>query len=122
MNDSNVKMSLQSGYVLVERPSGYEIVMETHVAEGQRLADFCKEVGCKKVLITGKDTKVDLEGLDLYDLGKELAQHHLQIAVVEIHDASEENVFFFQNVSTNRGGPINFFNTEEKAKEWLGVS
>lgn len=115
-------MSLQPGYVLVERPLGYEVSLDSHSAEIQRLADFCSDSDRKKVLITGRDTKVNLEPMDLYDLCREVAQHHLQIAMVEIHNASEEDVFFFQNVSNNRGGPLNFFDTEEEAKEWLGVS
>lgn len=72
--------------------------------------------------MTGKGTRVDLNALDIYELGEIIARHHLQIALVENHDAAEEDVSFLQYVSGNRGCPLRFFDTEEEAQKWLGVS
>lgn len=60
--------------------------------------------------------------IEIYDLGHEIAKLGLQIAIVELHDALTENVEFLEDVVTNRGGPIQFFNNEQDAKDWLGIS
>jgi hypothetical protein len=65
---------------------------------------------------------VYLAAFDIYDLGKDIAETDLQLAMVESHDASAEQVEFLENVAVNRGGSIQFFDTEEEAKSWLGVT
>ena len=71
------------------------------------------------MLLRGPKTNVDLSTLVLYDLGEQIARSRLQIAVVESHDASEEDETFLETVVFNRGGPLQFFETEEEAKDWL---
>ncbi len=122
MGKSDYKMSVQAGYVLVERPEDYEVVANELPAMLTDLSAFCKETNCQKVLVLGPKTKVDLALLDIYDLGSEIANLQLQIAMLESHNASDEDVSFLENVVANRGGPIRFFDTENEAKEWLGVS
>ena len=58
----------------------------------------------------------------VFELGREIAKSGLRIAVVESHDAPNENVRFLENVATNRGGPIQFFDNEQHAKDWLGIT
>ena len=122
MGKSDYKMSVQDGYVLVERPENYEVVANELPAMLTDLSTFCDKAGCQKALVLGPKTKVDLALLEIYDLGSDLAELHLQIAMVESHDASDEDVSFLENVVANRGGPIRFFNTEKEAKNWLGIS
>jgi len=47
------------------------------------------------------------------------AKIRLQIAVVESHDASKDDGRFLETVVFNRGGPLQFFDTEDKARDWL---
>jgi hypothetical protein len=115
-------MSLQPGYVLVERPQDYEVVLKEQPATLMEMSAFCKAAACLKVLILGPKTKVNLSELDIIDLGKEIGKLNLQIAVVESHDASNEDVCFLENVALNRGGSIRFFDTQKEAKGWLRVS
>ena len=122
MGRPDYKMSIQDDYVLVERPAGYEVVANALRAMLMELSAFCKTAGCQKVLVLGPKTKVNLALLDLYDLGSEIADLQLQIAMVESHDASDEDVSFLENVVANRGGPIRFFDSEKEAKGWLEVS
>ena len=82
----------------------------------------CKEAGCQKVLVRGPKTKVRLSMSEIYRLGEHLATLGLQVAVVESHDESAENVKFLENVAANRGSPIQFFDAEQDAKDWLGIS
>jgi len=96
-------MSIQDGYVLVERPQDYEVVANVLPAMLMELSAFCKAAGCRKVLVLGPKTKVSLALLDIYDLGAEIADLQLQIAMVESHYASDEDVRFFENVVANRG-------------------
>jgi len=122
MGNTEQKMSIQSGYVLVERPQDYEVVWSEQPASLLELSAYCMEVGCRKVLIMGPKTKVRLAMTEIYQLGQEIAKLGLQIAVVELHDASNRNVEFLEDVAKNRGGPIQFFGNEKDAKDWLGVS
>lgn len=122
MGRPDYNISIQDGYVLVERPEGYEVVANALPAMLMKLSAFCKTASCQKVLVLGPKTQVDLALLDIYDLGSEIANLHLQIAMVESHDVSDEDVSFLENVVANRGGPIRFFDTEKEAKEWLEVT
>ena len=122
MGKSDYSMSMQPGYVLVKRPLDYEVVAKELPTMLMDLAAFCREADCRKVLVFGPRTKVNLEVLDIFDLGQELAKLDLQIAMVESHDVSAENVEFLENVVLNRGRPIRFFDTEKEARDWLRVS
>ena len=112
---------MQPGYVLVERPVGYEVVLSEQPAMLMEISTFCNEAGCRKVLIIGPKTKVNLTVADIYALGAEAANLRLQVALVESHDASKEDVSFLETVIWNRGGSIRFFDTEQEAKDWLAI-
>ncbi len=86
------------------------------------MSAFCKAAARLKVLILGPKTKVNLSALDIFDLGEEIAKLNLQIAVVESHDASNEEVNFLETVFFNRFGSIRFFDTQKEAKGWLRIS
>ncbi|MCZ6898348.1 MAG: hypothetical protein O7D95_06565 [Betaproteobacteria bacterium] len=122
MDNSEHKISIQPGYVLVERSQDYKVVLSEQPAKLMEMSAACKEAGCRKVLILGHRTKVRLSTQEIFELGKEIAKLSLQIAVVELHDASKENVEFLENVVVNRGVPIQFFDNEQDAKDWLEVS
>ena len=120
--DSKSRFSIRPGYVLVERPQDYEVVLSEQPAELARISGFCKEAGCREVLILGSGTRVRLSTTEIFQLGEEIANLGLKIAVVESHDASKGNVKFLENVVTNRGFSIRFFDNEREAKDWLGVA
>ena len=122
MGNLDYKMAIQPGFVLVERPQGYEVALNEQPAMLMELSAFCKAVARRKVLILGSKTKVNLSELDVLDLGKEIAKLNLQIAVVESHDASIGEVSLLQNVVLNRGGSIRFFDTQKEAIAWLRIS
>ncbi len=122
MGNSKQEISVQSGYVLVERPQDYEVILNEQPAKLLEISAICKEAGCLKVLILGPRTKVRLSTVDIFNLGKAIAELGLKIAVVEVHDASNQDVSFLKDVVANRGGPIQFFDSEQQAKDWLGIS
>ena len=121
MDNSEQKISIQPGYVLIERPQDYKVVWSELPARLMEISAACEEAGCRKVLILGPRTKVRLSVLDIYNLGQEIAKLGLRIAVVELHDVSKENVRFLENVVANRGGPFQFFDDEQDAKDWLEI-
>ena len=121
MSSSEQTISTKPGYVLVERPQDYEVVASEQPARLMEISAVCNEAGCGKVLIVGPRTKVSLSTMDIFDLGERIAKLRLQIAVVELHDASEEDVRFLENVASNRGGPLQFFDNTQDAKDWLGI-
>ena len=122
MNNSEHRISIQPGYVLVERPPNFEVIWSEQPALLMELSTFCEASDCRKVIVLGPRTKVKLSTIEAFDLGQEIAKLGLRIAVVELHDASKEKVEFLENVATNRGGPIQFFDSEQQAKDWLGIS
>lgn len=122
MGNSDYKISTRPGYVVVERPPDYEVVLKEQPAALMAMAAACKEADCRKVLILGPKTKVDLAIVDIYELGQEIAEMHLKIAVVESHNASDADSRFLETVTSNRCAPLRFFDTEEEAKEWLKIS
>lgn len=76
-----------------------------------QMSGFCKEADCRKVLIIGPKTKINLGVGDIHDLGIEIAKLHLQIAIVESHDATNEDTQFLENVMWNRGSSMQFSTT-----------
>ena len=121
MGTSNQRISIQSGYLLVERPEDYEVVWSEQPAKLREISVASKEASCRKVLILGPRTKVRLSTTEIFDLGQVIARSRLRIAVAETHDASNDEVEFLENVATNRGGSIQFFDNEQDAKDWLGI-
>ena len=119
MGHSDHNISIQPGYVLVERPEDYKVASNEVPAMLMEISVFCKEAGCQKVLILGPKTKVDLSILDIYDLGEQISELHLQIAMVESHDATDDDESFLETVVFNRGGPLQFFHTKNEAEDWL---
>jgi len=122
LTKSDYEISIRHDYILVERPEDYEVILGEMPAMLAELSAVCKEVGCRKVLILGSKTHVSLETMDIHDLGNLIANTHLQIAIVESHDASDDDENFLETVVFNRGGPLQFFVDEEEAKNWLAVS
>ncbi len=114
-------MSIQPGYVLVERPRDYKVESTRLPEMLMELSVFCKAAACRKVLVLGPDTKVKLSESDIVDLGTELAKLNVKIAIVESHDASDEDVKLLENEAGERGGSIRFFDSEPAAKDWLRI-
>ena len=121
MASSEQTLSIKRGYVVVVRPKAYEVTVNNQVARLSEISAVCKEAGCRKVLVLGPQTKVRLSTMDLFALGAKVAQLGLRVAVVESHDATSEDVRFLENVATNRGSPMQFFDNEQDAKNWLEV-
>jgi len=121
MSKSEQTLSIKSGYILVERPPGYEVVLTEQSARLMEILALCKQADCRKVLVLGQNTDVRLLTVDIFDLGVQIAELGLQIAVVESHDAPDKDVKFLENVVANRGDPIQFFDNTKDAKDWLGV-
>jgi len=122
MSALEYKLTIQRDYLLVERPHDYEVVISEQSERLREISAACKDADCRKVLIIGPKTTVKLSVTELFNLGHEIARLGLQIAVVELHDASNADVKFLENVVQNRGNPIQFFDNTQDAKEWLGVS
>jgi hypothetical protein len=121
MSDSEYAISIQSGYVLMENPPDHEIIWSEEQTKLRALAEVCREAGCHKVPVVGAKAKVHLTTMDIFNLGEEIAKMGIKVAIVEAHDASQDDETFLKIVASNRGSLIQFFDTEADAKDWLGV-
>jgi len=122
MQGSGYELSIQNGYVLVERARHYTVTLDEQPAALEELLAACKQAKTQNVLVLGPDTRVDLSTFDILELGGQIANSFLKIAVVEKHDASNEDVDFLENVAWNRGGLIQFFDSRKAAENWLCAS
>ena len=86
------------------------------------LSAVSNETGCNKVLVVGPNTKVRLSAFDILELGKRIAKLDIQLAIVEIHDASTDAVSLLKTGVFNRGSKIRFFDNVKDAKDWLEVA
>ena len=121
MSEPKYRISIQSGYVLVEDPPDYDVVWREQPAKLQAMSAACSEAGTRKVLIRGSRSKLKLSGAETFKLGEEVAKLSMMVAVVTQHDTSKATERFIENVATNRGVPVQFFDNEQDAKDWLGV-
>ena len=85
------------------------------------LSAACEKAGCNKVLVVGPRTRVGLSAFDILELGKGIAKIGVQMAIVEIHDASDDAVSLLESAASNRGGAVRFFNNTRDAKQWLEI-
>ena len=122
MDGSSYKMSIQHDYVLVERPQHYTVVLDEQPAMLTELSAVCKQAGTRNVLILGPKTEVALSKFDILELGGQIANSRLRIAIAEEHDAANEDVELLESVAWNRGGLIKFFDSKTEAEDWLGTS
>ncbi len=121
MSDPEYAISIQPGYVLVEDPPNYDVVWIEQPPKLQAISAACSEAGYRNVLVRGSKVNVKLTTMEIFALGKEVGKLNLKIAVVQVHDAPQENERLLENAATNRGSHLRFFNREQDAKEWLGV-
>ena len=121
MSDPEYAISIQPGYVLVENPPNYDVIWSEQQPKLKAMSAACSEAGSDKVLMRGSKTNVKLTEMEIFALGEEIGKLKLKIAIVELHDALQEDVDFLENIATNRGSPVRFFNNEQNAKDWLGV-
>jgi len=123
----NPKMSdqdhivIERGYVRIEEPPGFEVILEEQKFRLQVVAAACRDANTNKVLINGPATKVSLSVIELLELAKEIAKLKLQVALVVNTDLSSGLESFFVDMASNRGSPMQFFENEEAAKDWLNI-
>jgi hypothetical protein len=122
MTTSVQTISIRPDHILVERPADYEVVLSEQSKDLLELSAASNETGCKKVLVVGPRTKVRLSPFDMLELGKRIAKLDLQMAIVEIHDASNDAMSLLKSVALNRGSRIRFFDNVDDAKRWLEIA
>ncbi len=121
MTEKNYTLSVHDDHVYVERAPNAEVAMADQKVMIEEIMQTCRETGCRNVIVAGAAVKVGLSTLDLLQIGNEVANARLRVAVVEDHDASTDDVSFLENVAWNRGGLIRFFDTDADARDWLGI-
>jgi hypothetical protein len=121
MGESAQVISTHSDHILIERSPGYEVSSDEQPKDLLELSAVCEKAGCNKVLVVGPRTRVGLSAFDILDLGKGIAKIGVQMAIVEIHDASEDAVSLLESAASNRGGAIRFFDNTRDAKQWLEI-
>ena len=122
MRNSEQTISIRPDHILIERPPGYEVVLSEQSRGLSELSAAINETGRNKVLVLGPRTKVRLSMFDILELGKRIAKLDIQMAIVEIHDASNDAVSLLKTVALNRGSKIRFFDNVDDAKGWLEIS
>ncbi len=121
MPDPEYAISIQPGYVLVEDPPNYDVVWMEQPSKLRAIGAACRKAGSRKVIIRGSKTNVKLSMLEVLMLAKGIAKLKLMVAIVSQHDLSKDFASLFKNVAKNRGSPIQFFDNEQDAKDWLAV-
>ena len=119
MSPNKFTIELDDGYVRVAREADYEVFAGDMPWLLDQISVACRESGCRKVLVTGTDTQVHLSTMEVFDLGETIAEMGLRVAIVEVHDAPDEDAEFLGAVAFNRGGGVEFFETESAALKWL---
>jgi hypothetical protein len=112
---------IERGYVRIEEPSGFEVILEEQKFRLQVVAAACRDANTNKVLINGPATKVSLSAIELLELAEKIAELKLQVALVVNTDISSGLESFFVEMASDRGSPMRFFENEEAAKDWLNI-
>jgi len=121
MEKADQVITIHPDHILVERPPDYEVEISGQLQALVTLSAVCNQANCKKVLIVGPRTRVELSAFDIVELGKEIAKLDIQLAIAETHDASDDAVSLLESVALSRGCHIRYFDDVEVAKDWLGI-
>ena len=121
MTEMKQTISILDDHILVERPPGYEVEITEQISDLADLQAISDETGLKKVLVVGPKTNVKLSPFDVLELSKLIAKLDVQLAIVELHDASDDAVELLSSAAFNRGSTIRFFDNEVDAKAWLEI-
>ena len=85
------------------------------------LIENCKENNCRKAVVDARDLEVDFDTVALFRAGVDASDLHsfgLRVALV----ARKEMISsFFDDVTHNRGAPVQVFSDMEAACAWLDV-
>jgi hypothetical protein len=121
MEKSAQTISTRRDHILIERAPGYEVSIDEQSEVLLELSAACEKAGCNKVLVVGPRARVVLSAFDILDLGKAIAKIGVQMAIVELHDASTDAASLLETAVSNRGGAIRFFDNTRDAKQWLEI-
>lgn len=123
MKKPEYDISIQAGYVLVEDPPNYVVVREDIPAKLAAISGKCSEAGVNKVLVRTESANIRLGVTGLFYTGVDIATSRLKVAfVVTSHDATVDDEAFMETVVCNRGGSVQFFQSESEAIDWLDVA
>lgn len=114
-------ISIRPGYVLVEDPPDYDVVWMDQPSKLGAIGAACLEANTRKVIVRGSKANVKLSMMEVLMLAKGIAKLKLTVAIVTQHDLSNEFESLFKNIAKNRGSPIQFFDNEQDAKDWLAI-
>lgn len=82
----------EQGYIRAERPAKYSVGPGGESDLLEKLVEECHAARCQNVLVLGSDIRIRLSTMDVLELGAEIADTRLNIAVVETHNAAQEDV------------------------------
>lgn len=112
---------IEQGFVRIEEPHGFEVLPEEQRFRLKVIAAACRDANTNKVLINGPETIVSLSLIELDELAKRIGKLRLKVALVVNTDIPSESESFFADAAFDRGSPMQFFENEEAARDWLNI-
>ncbi|MGB9601580.1 MAG: hypothetical protein ACPMAG_02180 [Limisphaerales bacterium] len=115
------EIKFEGDYVHIIHPKGYEINLESLEELYSELAELCKKHKCFKILAECDSPTRKLQIHQAFTSANHLSSKLPLIKLTccfynhNVDDVSE----FFKTVAYNRGLRVEFFQSKEKALEWL---
>jgi len=100
-----------TGVFGLQEADTYAMMMSTALAEHD----------CKRILLDGRDGRVGLSTVDLYDLPSRLESHGVDRTWKRalVVDKQTDEFRFYEDVSNNRGFRVKVFQDPDEALKWL---
>ena len=113
------KIEQRDNYIYVEYDEEYSI--DVFVSTSKQVFDFCQTKNYRKVLVNITNMPGKVRTLQRFEIGVQgslLSRNLIKVAVLY---RAEENDWFAETVSKNRGLNAKIFSDLDKAMEWLEV-
>lgn len=85
----------------------------------QRMQQFCKKRGLRRIIIDGREQESETDIVDSYEFGAEVPVEMAGLTLAVVHRPDDESLKFIETVAYNRGSRTRAFQDFEAARAWL---
>jgi hypothetical protein len=119
--ESGFVVKFHGDFIEIVHPPGFVASAASLPEIWRVISEACSRYDCRKVLVTARQFKRELDTAQAFDSGVEAAKTipGLSLALCLKGHVPDDLSSFFVTVALNRGARVEFFEDEDLARKWL---
>jgi hypothetical protein len=121
--ESEFVLKFHGDFIEIVHPPGFVASPSSMPEIWRIISEACSRFDCRKVLVVARQFKRELDTAQAFDSGVEASRivPGISLALCLTDYEPDDLSVFFKTVALNRGTTVEFFNGEDKAREWLNT-